>query len=51
MTDELWKRALKTAEDAGENLPDRIREYVAWYARIPGARSPGRPSAKPDSDS
>lgn len=43
MTDELWQRALDTAEAAGENLPDRIREYVAWYARVPGARPPGRP--------
>jgi len=47
MTDALWQRALKTAEDAGENLPDAIRDYVAWYARVPGARPPHRP-ASPD---
>ena len=50
MTDELWARALKTAEEAGENLPDRIREYVAWYARVPGARPPARPPARQVSD-
>lgn len=45
MTDELWSDALKTAEAADENLPDRIREYVEWYVRRPGARAPGRPPA------
>lgn len=51
MTDQLWTRALAVAAESGENLPDRIREYVAWYARVPGARSPGRPPAAPEADS
>jgi hypothetical protein len=46
MTDDLWKRALATAEAADENLPDAIRDYVAWYARVPGARPPRRPAAQ-----
>ena len=44
-SDELWEGALKTADDAGEYLPDRIREYLAWYQRLPGARQPSRPPA------
>lgn len=48
MTDDLWKLALATAKDAGENLPDAIRDYVAWYARVPGARAPRRPPARAD---
>lgn len=50
MTDDLWKRALATAEAAGENLPDAIRDFVAWYARVPGARPPRRPAAPPTDD-
>jgi hypothetical protein len=46
MTDELWKAGLDTADEAGENLPDAIREFVAWYARVPGARTPRRPPAR-----
>lgn len=46
MTDELWKAGLDTADAAGENLPDAIREFVAWYARVPGARPPRRPPAR-----
>lgn len=47
MTDELWARALATADEAGENLPDEIRAFVAWYSRVPGARPPRRPPARP----
>lgn len=42
-SDELWNGALKIADEAGEYLPDRIRDYLAWYQRLPGARPPGRP--------
>jgi hypothetical protein len=48
MTDELWKAGLDTADAAGENLPDAIREFVAWYARVPGARPPRRPAVGVD---
>lgn len=48
MTDDLWKAGLDTADEAGENLPDAIRDFVAWYARIPGARPPHRPPPRTD---
>jgi hypothetical protein len=39
----LWKDALAEAEAAGEHLPDRLREFLEWYVRRPGARMPRRP--------
>lgn len=45
-TDALWDGAIKAADEAGENLPDRLREFLAWYQRLPGARMPSRPPAR-----
>ena len=39
-----WRDALATADAAGENLPDHLREFLRWYARKPGARAPRRPA-------
>lgn len=47
MTDPLWDAALDTARDAGENFPDKVREFTEWYVRRPGARMPTRPAAQP----
>ncbi len=41
--DPLWNGALEAADAAGENLPDKLREFLAWYQRLPGARMPTRP--------
>ena len=38
-----WDDAIATADAAGENFADRLREYVDWYSRQPGARAPRRP--------
>lgn len=38
-----WEDALATADAAGEHLPDELRNFLAWYARKPGARAPRRP--------
>lgn len=46
VTDDLWTAAMTTAADAGENLPDKLREFLAWYARRPGARQPTRPAPR-----
>jgi hypothetical protein len=44
-TEALWNGALEAADRAGENLPDKLREFLAWYQRQPGARMPTRPPA------
>lgn len=41
--DKPWDDAMATAEAAGENFSDRLREYVAWYSRQPYAQEPRRP--------
>lgn len=46
-SDPLWDGALEAADAAGENLPDKLREFLAWYQRLPGARMPTRPPARP----
>jgi hypothetical protein len=38
-----WEDAIATADGAGEHLPDELRNFLAWYARKPGARTPRRP--------
>lgn len=48
VTDSLWEAAMDTAAAADENLPDKLREFLAWYTRQPGARQPTRPPARPD---
>lgn len=45
-SDPLWDGALAAADAAGENLPDKLREFLAWYQRQPGARMPTRPPAR-----
>lgn len=49
-SDDLWDGALQAADDAGENLPDKLREFLAWYQRKPGARLPTRPPAPAPAD-
>jgi hypothetical protein len=39
----LWDDALALAEASGDHLPDRLREFLEWYVRRPGARMPRRP--------
>lgn len=39
-----WEDAKATADAAGENLSDRLREFVEWYGRQPHAREPRRPA-------
>jgi metal-responsive CopG/Arc/MetJ family transcriptional regulator len=42
--DDLWDRFGEAVERQG--APDRsvvLREFMAWYVREPGARSPQRP--------
>lgn len=48
-TDELWGGAMRAADAAGEHLPDKLREFLAWYQHKPGARMPSRPSKSPNS--
>ena len=48
-SDELWNGAMRTADAAGEHLPDKLREFLAWYQRKPGARMPTRPPESPSS--
>ena len=38
-----WDDALAAADAAGQHLPDELRNFLAWYARKPGARAPRRP--------
>lgn len=45
---ELWKAAGEAAARSGPPT-DRsalIREFLAWYARLPGAKLPKRPPAE-----
>lgn len=42
-SDRSWDDAIATADAAGENLADRLREFLDWYSRQPGARAPRRP--------
>lgn len=42
-SDPTWLDAVATAEAAGENLADRLREFLDWYARRPHCRPPRRP--------
>lgn len=39
----VWLDAVATADAAGENLADRLREFLDWYSRQPHARPPRRP--------
>lgn len=41
--DKTWDDAQATADAAGENLSDRLREFLEWYGRQPHAREPRRP--------
>jgi hypothetical protein len=41
--DNIWDDAVATADAAGENLADRLREFLEWYSRQPSARPPRRP--------
>jgi hypothetical protein len=38
-----WDDAVALADATGDHLPDRLREFLAWYVRRPGARAPRRP--------
>jgi hypothetical protein len=42
-SDQAWDDAIATADAAGENLADRLREFLEWYSRQHGARAPRRP--------
>ena len=42
--DKSWDDAMLTADAAGENFSDRLREFVAWYSRQPHAQEPRRPA-------
>lgn len=42
--DKPWEDALATADAAGENFADRLRDFVDWYSRQPQAREPRRPA-------
>lgn len=44
-----WDDALAAADAAGEHLPDELRNFLAWYARKPGARTPRRPEKQRNS--
>lgn len=41
--DTVWLDAVATADAAGENLADRLREFLEWYSRQPHSRPPRRP--------
>lgn len=48
MPDSLWEAAGEAAARA-EAPTDRsalVREFFAWYARLPGAKLPKRPEAR-----
>lgn len=45
VSDDLWEQAMDTAAAAGENLPDKLRDFLRWYTRQPGARQPTRPAS------
>ncbi len=40
----VWKDAIATADAAGENFADRLREFTEWYGRQPHSREPRRPA-------
>lgn len=40
----VWDDSQATADAAGENLSDRLREFLEWYSRQPHAREPRRPA-------
>lgn len=42
-SDKSWDDAQATADAAEEVLADRLREFIDWYGRQPGARPPRRP--------
>jgi hypothetical protein len=42
--DHVWDDALATADAAGENFADRLREFTEWYGRQPHSRDPRRPA-------
>lgn len=44
--DRLWDASIATADAAGDSLPERIREFLEWYSRQPGARAPRRPAPR-----
>jgi hypothetical protein len=47
--DDVWNAFGAAVQRAGE--PDRstvLRAFMAWYARMPGARMPQRPADAPE---
>jgi hypothetical protein len=45
ISDELWDAF--GALVGGRNRARVVREFVAWYCRVPGAKLPQRPPEKP----
>lgn len=45
--DDLWKRFGHATTLAGADRSATIRDFMAWYARDPGAKMPRRPDQTP----
>ncbi|MEV1331519.1 CopG family transcriptional regulator [Micromonospora costi] len=40
---DTWERFGKAAGSQGADRSSLIREFIAWYLRVPGAKMPQRP--------
>lgn len=44
----LWDRFGVVAAAQDTNRSALLREFIAWYVRVPGAKMPKRPEAEPE---